>query len=54
MTPENYQKFTDIMKQRLEADNRVLGLIAVGSMAGRDYSLPHLQQFQQLLQSKQQ
>lgn len=37
MTPENYQKFMDILKQQLEAYDRVLGLIAVGSMAGQDY-----------------
>lgn len=37
MTPENYQKFTEDLAHRLSSDARVLGLIAVGSMAAQDY-----------------
>jgi hypothetical protein len=32
-----YQRFTGELRQRLEADSRVVGLVALGSMAGRDY-----------------
>jgi predicted nucleotidyltransferase len=37
MTPEQYQAFTDALVKRLADDERVLGLVALGSMARRDY-----------------
>lgn len=37
MTPDEYQKFTQRLTANLEADERVLGLVALGSMAARDY-----------------
>ena len=33
-----YQRFTEELRRRLEADERVVGLVALGSMAGRDYA----------------
>lgn len=38
MEPAEYQRFTEALRQRLEADERVVGLVALGSMAGRDYA----------------
>jgi hypothetical protein len=37
MMPEAYHAYTARLQGRLEADGRVLGLIALGSMAARDY-----------------
>lgn len=37
MNPIEYQRFTEELRQRLEVDARVVGLVALGSMAGRDY-----------------
>ncbi len=37
MTPENYQCFTEQLKERLSAEEPVLGLVALGSMAAQDY-----------------
>lgn len=37
MDPEDYERFTRGLEKRLEADPRVLGLVAVGSMARHDY-----------------
>ncbi|HYO24292.1 MAG TPA: hypothetical protein VEQ85_05020 [Lacipirellulaceae bacterium] len=37
MTPEEYDTFTRELQGRLAADARVLGLVALGSMAARDY-----------------
>ena len=37
MTPGAYVAFTQALLARLEADPRVLGLVALGSMARRDY-----------------
>ena len=37
MTPEGYRSFTTSLAERLAADERVLGLVALGSMAERDY-----------------
>ena len=37
MTPEGYAAFTEALRERLAADDRVLGLVALGSMARRDY-----------------
>lgn len=37
MTPEAYSAFTEKLKESLSNDDRVLGLIAVGSMARVDY-----------------
>jgi len=37
MDPEEYERFTRDLESRLEADPRVLGLVAVGSMARRDH-----------------
>ena len=37
MTPELYARFTEELQRRLEADPRVVGLVALGSMAARDY-----------------
>lgn len=36
MSPDEYGAFTEALRRSLEADPRVLGLIAVGSMAERD------------------
>lgn len=38
MEPAEYQRFTEELRRGLEADERVLGLVALGSMAGRDYA----------------
>ncbi|HEX8702080.1 MAG TPA: hypothetical protein VF815_24835 [Myxococcaceae bacterium] len=38
MEPAEYQEFTEELRRRLEADERVMGLVALGSMAGRDYA----------------
>jgi len=38
MLSDEYKAFTGELQNRLENDSRVLGLIAVGSMAGQDYS----------------
>jgi hypothetical protein len=38
METAEYQRFTEELRQRLEADERVVGLVALGSMAGRDYT----------------
>jgi hypothetical protein len=37
MNPAAYQRFTDIIVRNLEADSRVLGLVAAGSMAQADH-----------------
>ena len=37
MKPDYYSKFTDSLTQRLSLDTRVEGLVALGSMAARDY-----------------
>jgi hypothetical protein len=37
MTPELYSRFTEELQRRIEADPRVVGLVALGSMAARDY-----------------
>lgn len=37
MNSEQYQSFTNLLRQNLEADRRVLGLVALGSMAQQDY-----------------
>jgi hypothetical protein len=37
MQPEEYQNFTNALYQNLERDQRVIGLVAVGSMAQQDY-----------------
>ena len=37
MTPDQYFEFTEDLRSRLATDDRVLGLIAVGSMAVKDY-----------------
>lgn len=36
MTPDEYGSFTEALRRSLEADPRVLGLVAVGSMAERE------------------
>jgi hypothetical protein len=38
METTEYQRFTEELRRRLEADARVVGLVALGSMAGRDYA----------------
>lgn len=38
MEPAEYQRFTEELRRGLEADERVVGLVALGSMAGRDYA----------------
>jgi hypothetical protein len=38
MEATEYQRFTEELRRRLEADERVVGLVALGSMAGRDYA----------------
>ena len=38
METAEYQRFTEELRRRLEADERVVGLVALGSMAGRDYA----------------
>lgn len=37
MNSEQYGAFTNILRQNLEADRRVVGLVALGSMAQQDY-----------------
>ena len=37
MRPPDYEAFTDELAARLAVEERVLGLVAVGSMAARDY-----------------
>jgi hypothetical protein len=37
MRPEAYAVFTEALRARLGSDSRVLGLVALGSMARRDY-----------------
>lgn len=37
MTPERYRAFTEALANGLATDRRVLGLVAIGSMAARDY-----------------
>ncbi|MDX6477022.1 MAG: hypothetical protein QOH95_2533 [Gaiellaceae bacterium] len=37
MKPDEYRAFTHELTERLRGDGRVIGLIAVGSMADRDY-----------------
>jgi lincosamide nucleotidyltransferase len=37
LTPDAYTAFTETLRARLEADPRVVGLVALGSMARRDY-----------------
>ncbi len=37
MQPDEYRLFTDSLTERLRADGRAIGLVAVGSMADRDY-----------------
>jgi len=36
--PDQYHRFTESLRQQLEADARVIGLAALGSMAERDYA----------------
>jgi hypothetical protein len=38
MEPAEYQRFTEELRRGLETDERVVGLVALGSMAGRDYA----------------
>ena len=38
MTPDEYRAFTRELTERLDADERAIGLVAVGSMADRDYA----------------
>ena len=38
MTREEFQRYTDELVARAAADERVLGLVALGSMADRDYA----------------
>ena len=38
MESAEYQRFTEELRRSLEADERVVGLVALGSMAGRDYA----------------
>ena len=38
MTPDEYRAFTRELTKRLSADDRAIGLVAVGSMADRDYA----------------
>ena len=38
MKPDEYRAFTDELTERLRADERAIGLVAVGSMADRDYA----------------
>lgn len=38
MDTTEYQRFTEELRRRLEADDRVVGLVALGSMARRDYA----------------
>jgi predicted nucleotidyltransferase len=38
METGEYQRFTEELRRRLEADGRVVGLVALGSMARRDYA----------------
>ncbi len=37
MSPDEYRRFTERLRERLAADERALGLVAVGSMAAVDY-----------------
>lgn len=41
MIPEAYDAFTRQLQQKLEAEPRVLGLVALGSMAAQDYGPDH-------------
>src|SRR3954451_8401798 len=36
--PDDYRAFTEELRTRLTDDERVIGLVALGSMADRDYS----------------
>lgn len=38
MRPDEYRAFTDALTERLRSDPRAIGLVAVGSMAERDYA----------------
>src|SRR6476659_6616425 len=38
MHPDEYRAFTEQLTERLRADERAIGLVAVGSMADRDYA----------------
>jgi predicted nucleotidyltransferase len=38
METAEYQRFTEDLRRRLEADERVVGLVALGSMARKDYA----------------
>lgn len=38
MTTEEFQRYTDLLVARAATDPRVLGLVALGSMADRDYA----------------
>jgi hypothetical protein len=38
LQPDDYQAFTEELRARLADDARVIGLVAVGSMADRDYT----------------
>jgi hypothetical protein len=38
VTPDEYRAFTRALTERLHADQRAIGLVAVGSMADRDYA----------------
>jgi hypothetical protein len=38
MQPDDYRSFTEALRARLADDARVVGLVAVGSMADRDYA----------------
>jgi hypothetical protein len=38
MQPDEYRAFTEQLTERLRADERAIGLVAVGSMADRDYA----------------
>jgi len=38
VTPDEYRAFTRELTERLDADERAIGLVAVGSMADRDYA----------------
>lgn len=38
MSPAEYRAFTRDLTERLRGDNRAIGLVAVGSMADRDYA----------------
>ena len=38
MQPDEYRAFTRELTERLQRDERAIGLVAVGSMADRDYA----------------